>query len=56
VFHFCGGNTENSIRVGHAPPLIMMNWSFSPFDIFAILAVLGMLGVVLFYRPKPRNH
>jgi hypothetical protein len=32
-----------------------MPLSFTPFDIFALLAALAMLGIGLFYRPKPRR-
>jgi hypothetical protein len=30
--------------------------SFAPFDVFALLAALAMLGIALFYRPKPRKY
>jgi len=29
--------------------------SVTPFDLFALLAALGMLGIALFYHPKPRK-
>jgi hypothetical protein len=29
--------------------------SLSPFDAFALLAALAMLGIALFYHPKPRK-
>jgi hypothetical protein len=32
-----------------------MLWSFTPFDIFALLAALTMLGIALFYSPKQRR-
>jgi hypothetical protein len=32
-----------------------MPFSISLFDVFALLAALAMLGIGLFYRPKPRK-
>jgi hypothetical protein len=32
-----------------------MPLSFTPFDVFALLATLAMLGIGLFYQPKPRK-
>jgi hypothetical protein len=32
-----------------------MQFSPTPFDVFALLAALAMIGIGLFYRPKPRK-
>jgi hypothetical protein len=29
--------------------------SLTPFDVFALLIAIAMLGIGLFYRPKPRK-
>jgi hypothetical protein len=33
----------------------MPSTTLTPFDSFALLAALAMLGIDLFYRPKPRK-